>query len=121
MTAVELNRDEVRAALHAVDAYRRGHAAAGRPVPALILALLRRLETIHHTTGVEESTCQSRVDLSGESEAWIGSGQAAELLGISPRAVWRRRRSLDGRQINGRWWFPVRTIRDMKPHKEIDA
>lgn len=115
---VGLTRDEVRAALHAVDAYRRGHAAAGRPVPQPVLALLRRLETIHRTKGVEESTCRPFGGGAEQLTSWIGTGQAAEQLGISPRAVWRRRHDLDAQQINGRWWYPAATIQDMKRHKE---
>ncbi|MGV0796048.1 hypothetical protein ABQF26_03715 [Mycolicibacterium elephantis] len=119
--AATLTRDEVRAALHCIDAYRRGHAAAGRPVPAAVLALLRRLETAHRTKGVEESTRRPFGGGAEQLTSWIGTGQAAELLGISCRAVWRRRHDLDGQQINGRWWYPAATIRDMKRRKEIDA
>ena len=40
---------------------------------------------------------------------------------MSKQAVWRRRRSLDAQQINGRWLYPIATIRDVQRHKEIDA
>ena len=116
---IELSRHEIRIALYGLDAARRAHAESGRPVPAAVIALLQRLETIHRC--VAKPTSHRGVDLAGESETWIGTGRAAELLGISQQAVWRRRRSLDGRQLNGRWWFPAATIRDMKRHKETDA
>lgn len=119
---VGLTRDEVRAALHAVDAYRRGHAAAGRPVPQPVIALLRRLETAHRTKRVEESTFRSGPpSLRDLQRDWIPTGRAAELLGTSPRAVWRRRHDLDGRQLNGRWWFPAATVRDVMNRKETET
>lgn len=119
---VGLTRDELRVALYGLDTARRGHAAVGRPVPQPVLALLRRLETVHRTTRVEESTFRSgSPSLQDLQHEWIGTGEAAELLGISCRAVWRRRHDLDGQKINGRWWYPAATIQDMKRHKEIDA
>lgn len=121
MTAVvELSRDEVRAALFGLDTARRGHAAAGRPVPAPVLALLRRLETIHRTTGVESSTRQcagGRVpDLEHD---YIGTGHAAELLGVDHRTIQRRAQELGGRKVNGRWLFPRAEI--AAHTREIDA
>ncbi|BBY84174.1 hypothetical protein MPUL_53320 [Mycolicibacterium pulveris] len=120
--AVGLTRDEVRAALHAVDAYRRGHAAAGRPVPQPVIALLRRLETVHRTTHVESPTRQvSGGRLQDLQHDWITTGRAAELLDVDHRTVQRRAQALGGQKIHGRWMFPAATIQAMRNHKEIDA
>lgn len=118
----ELSRDETRTALYWLDAARRAHVEAGHTAPHSLTALLQRLATLHRCGAppVEKPTSQRGVDLSGESEAWIGTGAAAKLLGMSTQAVWRRRRSLDGHQINGRWLYPIATIRDMQRHKEND-
>lgn len=103
----ELNRDEVRAALYGLETARRGHAAAGRPVPPPVLALLRRLETIHRTTGVESPTRQVEGGRLRELEHdWITTGRAAELLGVDHRTIQRRAHALGGRKIHGRWHFP---------------
>ncbi|ADT97883.1 hypothetical protein Mspyr1_12020 [Mycolicibacterium gilvum Spyr1] len=114
---LNLSPDEVRAALFAVDYTRRQCERLRYQEPDALAALHHRLATAH-TSRVAESTFHSgAVDL-GESEAWIGTGQAAQLLGCSTRAVWRRRHSLDAHQLNGRWWYPAATIQDMKRHKE---
>ena len=114
---MNLSPDEIRAALFCVDYTRRSCERFRKREPAALAQLHRRLAAAH-TNRVEESTFRSgAVDLE-DSDAWIGTGQAAQLLGCSKRAVWRRRRSLDAQQLNGRWFYPVATIQDMKRHNE---
>ncbi|CAM4374741.1 hypothetical protein MB901379_00487 [Mycobacterium basiliense] len=116
MTA-ELSPDEIRAALYGLGEFRDRRAIMGRPVPPSITALLSRLETIHRCPMADVMADVSRTrhvspgDATNSGE-WIGTKEAARMLGWHPRKVQRHAADLDGKHLGGRLWFQTRTVRE---------
>ena len=111
MTVIARDRAEVRAVLHAVDEYRRACGRSGRPIPPPLTALHSRLEMAYRTNTVESPTRHGGgVEMTDLEHDWIGTGAAAELLGVEHRTVQRRAQQLGGRKVNGRWLFHRKEI-----------
>ncbi len=107
---VELSREELRAAIYGLAAVQRARAAAGAPVPHPVITARQHLEIAyrcamspprHQNTGPAE-----------ESEEWIGTRLAAQVLNWHPRRVQRHRGDLDGHLVGGRLVFPALTVRE---------
>ena len=105
---MNLDRDEIRAAYFAVSAYRRAHALAGRPVPHRMHQLYARLDTAYRTP--MSSTRHENDSGIGQSNVWIGTRTAAQMLGWHPRRIQRHAADLDGQLIGGRLVFPAASI-----------
>lgn len=97
---------DVRAAYTCVAEVVRRRVRCGEPVPAWLRAHYARLD-------VQVRLSPPRQDPEGsgaESEEWIGSSDAATLLGWTTRQVQRLAADLDGRIVAGRWMFRTDTV-----------
>lgn len=116
---VELNRDEARHALTIIAAWTRHTAIAGRPVPQQAHALLQKLDI-----GVRCAMSPRRQENTRSApqlDTWIGTSEAARMLGCRTRTVQRRAAQLGGHKIGDRWLYPTHRIREAMTNKAIQG
>ena len=102
--SVKLNSDGVRAAYYCSAWVCRSLKENRRPIPDWLQSHFDRLDSEvrmsrarQEKRGVEPS--------SEEEETWIGSPDAAQILGWSKRQVQRHAKELAGQIVGGRWLF----------------
>lgn len=98
-----LSDDDVRAAYYCASEVLRSRRLRGQPVPPWLAALVGRLDDEVRASRTRQEIVGEQPQL--EPKAWIGSAEAAALLGWSRRQVQRRAADLDGSRIGGRWLF----------------
>lgn len=121
--AVELSRQELKAALSAVDGFCRIMRHNNRPVWPEVEVLRYRLERAHtrlaRKTRADSPTRSWEREPVPTSNAWMTTAEAAKALRMSHRALQLRATELDAVKRGGRWWFPSATIRDMQRFRGI--
>ncbi|WP_406817398.1 hypothetical protein [Mycobacterium sp. M23085] len=104
MSRSGLSDGDVHGAYYCVSEVVRGRRRCGQPVPAWLRALYDRLDA-----AVRAARTRPQHVAEGEQsevvDKWIGSPDAAALLGWSKRQVQRRAADLDGQIAGGRWLF----------------
>ena len=106
---MRLCEDEIRAAYYCASEILRSRRLGGQPIPAWLRRWHARLDAELKLS----RTRQDFDDAPAESgqELWIGTPEAAALLGWSLRQVQRRATDLEGRIIAGRYVFRESTVR----------
>ena len=83
------------------------------PIEAWLTILYNRLETRIRMSRARQETARGSAE-SDVQDGWIGSPQAAAILGWSKRQVQRLASDLDGRIASGRWIFRESVVREYK-------
>jgi hypothetical protein len=85
-------------------------ASLRKPVGLWLVKLIRRLELeVAVSSSRHEWDC---VDSESEHDDWIGTADAARLLGWHPRQVQRRHADLNGRKVSGKLVFRESVVRE---------
>lgn len=98
-----LSDEDLRAAYYCAGEVLRGRRLRGQPIPAWLRTLFDHLDSEVRASHTRQQSRSDETQL--KSDDWIGSGQAAVILGWSQRRVQRRAADLDGRSIGGRLAF----------------
>jgi hypothetical protein len=110
---VRLRQDEVEAAYYAVAGFIRLcelDPRRSKPPPPEVRRLYRKFDAAVRVSPTRhESGCGA--EDAGPSEVWIGSTEAARMVGWCPRQVQRRALELCGqRTVGGCWVFPLSEV-----------
>lgn len=108
---MRLTDDEnlIRGAYYCCAEVLRNRRLSGQPVPAWLPTLYARLDAeVRVSRARHEIGCQLR-ELEDE---WIGTAEAAAILGWSQRRVQRRATDLGGQVVSGRWLFRESLLKD---------
>lgn len=108
----ELDAREVRAAYHALARFTRERAIAGRGCPLAVVNLYRRLDAATRCPDAASPTRHQNEGGPAQSETWIGTRLACQVLGWGSRRVQRHAADLDGQLVGGRLVFPARTVHE---------
>lgn len=103
-------RNAIYCATQELVARENGKAAANARVQPWNAELVRELELELAVSAAGQSDSADRACL--EHEIWIGSDQAARILGWHVRTVRRRRNDLGGQKIAGALMFPESAVRE---------
>jgi hypothetical protein len=100
---MNLSDDEVRQSFYCASEVLRARRRGAGPVLPWLVKLVRRYE-------LELATSRSRQDHAGgmqplDHEKWIGTREAAAILGWTSRQVQRRAADLEGRKSSAGWIF----------------
>ncbi|MDT5348324.1 MAG: hypothetical protein QOH91_1611 [Mycobacterium sp.] len=107
---MNLTEDEKRQTLYCCGEVARMRASLRKPVGLWLVKLIRRLELeVAVSSSRHEWGC---VDSESEHEDWIGTAEAARLLGWHQRQVQRRAADLNGRKVSGKLVFREGAVRD---------
>lgn len=110
--------DDLRAAMYCAAEVIRGRRRTGVTVPSW----LRQLESHLALALALADTGGPENGVSACSEAMIGTGEAARILGLSPRRVREIVSDLDGRRIGRKSWaFDPNTVREYAKAKREKA
>lgn len=120
MTAVELDREELRAALFGLSTLVRERSIAGRGCPTEVVALRDRLEAEWRHPSPTRQQRQAALEESDVCVTRVGTAAAAQMLGWSTRRVQRNADLLGGQMIAGRLVFRERDVADYAATKHID-
>lgn len=103
MSRAGLSDDDIRGAYYCCAEVLRGRRLRGQPVPSWLRALYDRLDNEVRASRTRQESGSAEPEL--KPDEWIGTAQAAVLLGWSRRRVQRRAADLDGQIVGGRWLF----------------
>jgi len=116
---VQLSDDDVERALFCVNESVGFRHRARMPVPPWMSDLGRRLDVTSLTCGIaavgNESDCASSVL---DTEALIGTREAAAILGLSDRMVRLLANDLEGEKVGGKHVFRLSTVIAYAQEKE---
>ena len=115
---MRLADEEVRAAYYCASELLRSRRLGGRPIPLWLRRWHARLDAEVRLSRTRQEFDGAPAELTAE-DLWIGTPEAAALLGWSLRQVQRRAADLDGQMIAGRYMFresAVRTYREELRH-----
>jgi hypothetical protein len=107
---MKLIDEEIRAACYCASEVLRGRRLGGQPIPPWLRRLHQRLDTEVRMSRTRQEFDDAPAELDTH-DSWIGSPEAAALLGWSLRRVQRRASDLDGRIIAGRYVFRESVVR----------
>jgi len=103
---MNLRGDDLEAAYYAVAGFIRQCCLIGRIPPPEVRRVYKRLDShIRLSQGRHETGSTATAEASSNEETWIGSRQAALILGWSKRQVQRHATELGGQITSGRWLF----------------
>jgi len=110
VSVVELDRDELRAAVFALSTLTRERRLAGRGCPKEVVALRDRLEREwRHPSPTRQQRGAAREEWDADATR-IGTATVARRLGWSTRRVQRHADMLGGQMIGGRLVFRTRDV-----------
>lgn len=106
MTGV--TRHDLRVALRCVAELLDARRLRGAPIPRWLTEHHQRIGTAYRmaTLGHHREPDESQSD-----HEFVSARQAANIIGLSRRQVQRISADLDGRIIDGRWLYPLDTVR----------
>ena len=92
---------------------------AGRPVPRDVLEIRRLLRGALFSSSLGTESDGAAAELDGED--LIGPGQAAEILGCTPRWARKIHADLDGRRCGSQWVFRRQTVAEYARAKDTNG
>lgn len=101
---MRLAEDEIEAAYYAVAGFVRHFNIVGRPIPPEVAQVYRRLGNYIRLSPTRHETRCNTTD-KPQSEVWIGTMAAAEILGQNPRYVQRHADEIGVQHNGGRLFF----------------
>jgi hypothetical protein len=108
---VKLGDQEIRAAYYCASEILRSRRLGGQPIPAWLRRWYARLDAELKLSRTRQDFDAPAAELAAAQDLWIGTPEAAALLGWSLRQIQRRATDLEGRIIAGRYVFRESTVR----------
>ena len=107
---MKLDEEQTRAAYYCVAEVIRGRALRGQPIPPWLRAIdsEMRAEVVKPSSPTRQDSGGQETE--SDHDVWIGSAEAATLLGWTVRQVQRLATDLDGRLVGGRYIYPKHAV-----------
>ena len=113
-----LDDDEVRQSLYCCSEVLRARRRGAGPVSQWLVRLVRRYELEVATSRSRQPECDGVQPLKHE---WIGTREAATVLGWTRRQVQRRAADLEGWKTSAGWIFPADVVLEYAQEGLSDA
>lgn len=101
---MRLSESEAAATYYAVAGFVRHFNVTGRSIPNEVAEVYHRLDTYIRLSPTRHETVCGTTD-EPQSEVWIGTMAAAEILGTNPRHVQRHADEIGAQHTGGRLFF----------------
>jgi hypothetical protein len=108
---MNLTECDLQVALRCVSELLDTRRLLGAPIPAWLVEHHRRVAAAYR--GIMSTVGQGTVtDTAQSGHEFISARQAADIIGLSRRQIQRIGADLDGRIVDGRWLYPLNTVRE---------